>query len=80
MPILDADIVVSPLNVKLGEVFCVLEFINKVRDKKERISILDGVFVQVMVVLAGMEFPILLFDKEKGGGLGRVGGADLSRG
>ena len=80
MPILDADIVVSPSNVKLGEMFYVLEFINKIRNKKERVGILDGMFIQVTVVLIGTEFPILLFDKEERGGLGRVEGADLSRG
>ena len=80
MPILDVDIVVSPSNIKLGEVFCILEFVNKIGDKRERIGISDGVLVQIVIVLAGVGFPILLFDKEEGGGLGRVGGADLSQG
>ena len=58
--------------------FCIFEFINEVRDEGERIGILDGMFIQVAVILAGVEFPILLFDEKEGGGLGRVGGADLS--
>ena len=45
MSILDVDIVVSPLDVKLGEVFHVLEFIDKVRDKRRRVSISDGMFI-----------------------------------
>ena len=77
MPILDVDIVVSPLNIKLGEVFCILEFVNKVRDEEERIGISDGVLIQIAIILIGMEFPVLLFDKE-GGGLGGVEGVNLS--
>ena len=80
MPIFDADIVVSPSNIKLGEVFCILGFIDKVRDERKRIDVLDGMLIQVVVILARMEFPILLFDEEEGGGFGRVGGADLSKG
>jgi len=36
------------------------------------------VFVEVSVVLAGTKSSVLLLDKEEGGGLGRVGGADFS--
>ena len=65
--ILDVDIVVLPSDVKLGEVFCILEFIDKVRDEGERIGISDGMFIRVVVILAGMEFPILPFDDEEEG-------------
>ena len=65
--ILDVDIVVLPSDVKLGEVFCILEFIDKVGDEGERIGISDGMFIRVVVILAGMEFPILPFDDEEGG-------------
>ena len=58
MPILDMDIVVSPLDIKLGEVFCILEFIDEVRDERERRGVLDGMLIQVAVILAGMKFPI----------------------
>ena len=78
MSILDVDIVVSPSNIKLGEVFHILEFVNEVGDERERIGVLDGVFVQIAIILAGAEFPVLFFDKEEGGGLGKVGGVDLS--
>ena len=36
-------------------------------------------FIEVSVVLAGAEVSVLLFDKEEGGGLGRVGRADFAR-
>ena len=78
MPILDVDIVVSPLNIKLDEVFCILEFVDKVRDEEERIGISDGVLIQIAIILIGVEFPVLLFDKEEGGGLGGVEEANLS--
>ena len=45
MSILDADIVVSPLDVKLGEVFYILEFIDEVRDEGEGVGISDGMFI-----------------------------------
>ena len=77
MSILDADVVVPPLNVKLGKVLCILEFVDEVRDERERVGILDGVLIQILIVLAGAEFPILLLDKKEGGGLGRIGGMDL---
>ena len=80
MPILDVDIVVSPSDVKFGEVFCILEFVDKIRDERKRVGVLDDMLIQVAVTLAGTEFPILFFDEEKRGGLERVGGADLSEG
>ena len=66
MPILDMDIVVSPLDIKLGEVFCILEFIDEVRDERERRGVLDGMLIQVAVILAGMKFPFFFLMKKKG--------------
>ena len=40
---------------------------------------MNGVFIEVLVVLAGVEVSILLFNKEKGEGLGRVGRVDFAR-
>ena len=80
MSILDVDIVVSPSDVELGEVFCILEFINKVGDEGEGVGISDDMLIQVVVILAGTEFPILFLDKEEEKGLGEVGGVDLSQG
>ena len=47
-----------------------LKVINKIRDKGEGIGVLYSVFIQVLVILYGAEFSILLLDEEKGGGLG----------
>ena len=43
-------------------------------------SIVGGVFVEVSIVLAGVEFAIFLLDKEEGGCLGGVGRTDLPDG
>ena len=43
------------------------------------IGIVNGMFIEVTVVLAGVEVSILLFDKEEGGGLGTVGRVDFAR-
>ena len=45
MPILDADIVVSPLNIKLGKVLCILGFINEVRDEGKWVGVLDSMLI-----------------------------------
>jgi hypothetical protein len=47
------------------------EFIEEVGDARERVSIFDGSFVELLIVLAGTERPIFLCDEEEGGGLGR---------
>ena len=39
---------------------------------------MNGVFIEVSVVLAGAEVFILLFEKEEGESLGRVGRADFA--
>ena len=78
MSILDVDVVVPPLDIKLDKVSCVFEFVNEVGDEGKGVDVSDGVLIQVVIILAGAKFPILLFDKEEKGGLGRVGGADLS--
>ena len=80
MSILDVDIVVSPSDVELGEVFCIFEFIDEVGDEGKEVGISDGMFIQVVIILTGAEFPILLLDKEEGGGLERVGRVDLFQG
>ena len=45
MPILDADIVVSPSDIKLVKMFHIFEFIHKVGDEGERVGVLDGIFI-----------------------------------
>jgi len=61
----DANIIIPPLNVKLGEDSGVFEFVDDVRDERERILVLDRERVQLMVVLHWTEFTILLLDKEE---------------
>ena len=68
--ILDADIVVPLTNVEFGEVTNVFQLVYKVGDEREEICIMGGVFVKVLVVIAGVEFAVLLFDEEEGGCLG----------
>ena len=78
MPVFDSDIVVSPSNVKLGEDFCSLEFIDKVRNEGERVCITDGMFIDIVIVLTGSEAAIFLFGKEERGHLWRVRGANFA--
>ena len=61
MSIFDSDIIVSPLDIKLGEDFRPLEFIDKVRNEGERVCITDGMFVDIAIVLTGSEAAILFF-------------------
>jgi hypothetical protein len=60
----DADIIVPPADVKLGEVARILEPMDKVVDEGERIAILPGDRIQSSVVLDEAELSILLLDKE----------------
>ena len=63
--IFDAYIVV-PSDIELGKKLCSLEFVKEVSYQWEGVSILNSVFIQVSVILAGSEFSILLLDKEEG--------------
>ena len=67
--VLDPYVVVPPANVKLGEHFGISEFVYEVGDEGKGVSIANGVFVDIAVVLAGTESTIFLFDKKEGGGL-----------
>ena len=78
MAILDVNAVISPANIEFCEVTSIFQLVYKVRDKREGVCVVSGVFIEVVVVLAGMKFAILLFDKEEGGCLGGVGGPDFS--
>ena len=78
MPIFDLHIIVSPLDVKFGEDFRSLEFIDKVGNERERVCIMDSVFVDVAMVLTGLKATVLLFDEEERGCLWGVRGADFA--
>ena len=54
------------------------EFIDEIRNEGKRIGISNGMFIQVVVVLARAKTTIFLFDKEEWGHLRGVRGADLS--
>ena len=66
--ILDANVVVSPLDVKLGEDLGIFYLVDEVLDQWEGVGILDSVGVDVSIVLAGSEGVrgVLLIDKEEG--------------
>ena len=76
---LDADIVVSPSNVKLSKDLGVLEFVDEVGDQGEGVCVSDGMFIEVAIVLAGSESAVLFFDKEAWRCLGGFRWADFSR-
>ena len=76
--IFDVDIVIPPTNVELGEVVSVFQLIYEVRDERKEVGVVGGVFVEVSIILARVEFAILPFDKEEWRHLGGVGRADLS--
>ena len=76
--IFDADVVVSPTNIELSEVVSVFQLVHEVGDERKEVGIVGGMFVEVMVVLAGAEFAIFLFDKEERGCLGGIRWTNLS--
>ena len=67
----DANVVIAPSHIKLGEQYRVLHIINQLRDEGERILIADGVGVEILIVLAWSQGSILLGHEEKRGGLWR---------
>ena len=67
VPILDMDVVISPMDIELGENLFPLEFIDEVRDEWKGVCIADCVFVNIAIVLIGVEATILLFSKEERG-------------
>ena len=67
---LNANVVVSPTNVKFGKQGRFFHVINEFRDERKWIGVLDGMGVQVSIVLARSKGPILLWYKEERGSLG----------
>ena len=61
----DADIVIPLLDIKFSEEFGVFELVDEVGDKGKGVCITNSVFIQVMILLAGVESSILLFDIEE---------------
>ena len=67
----DANVVVSPSDVKFGEDLGVFYLIDEILDQWEGIGIFDSVSVNISVVLAGSEGirGVFLVNKEEGGSL-----------
>jgi hypothetical protein len=61
---LDADIVVSPVDIQLGEVARTPKMIYKVGNERKGVDILNCLGVQCPVVLNKPEGPVLLLDEE----------------
>ena len=78
--VLDLNIVIPPMDIKLGEVTSIFQFVYKVRDKRKGVGIMGGMFIEVVVILARAKLAILLFDKEERRCLGRVRRANLPYG
>jgi hypothetical protein len=65
--LLDADIIVSPLYVELGEVSCTLESMDEIVDEGEGVLIFSCDGIEYLIVLDEAELTILLFDKKDWG-------------
>ena len=78
MSVLDLDIIVSPLDIKFGEDFRPLEFIDEIRNEWKGVCVTDSVFINVAVVLARAKAIIFLLDKKEGECLWGVEGADFA--
>ena len=50
--VFDSYIVISPVDVKLGEDFGIPQFVDKIRDEGKGIGVADRVFVDIAIVLA----------------------------
>ena len=65
----DVNVVIAPLNIKLGEQGRVLHIIDQLWDEGERISVVNSVGVEISIVLAWSQGSVLLGHKEKQRGL-----------
>ena len=69
----DANVVVTPTDIELGEQGRLLHVINQLRSKGKGISVANSVTIEVAVILTGAQHPVLGYEKEWRG-LGRFGG------
>jgi len=76
--LLNLNIVIPPPDIKFGEIPGVFERVDEIGDTRKRVSVLDGMRVDILVVLAGMKCSILLWNKREGGRLQRFRREDLS--
>ena len=59
--IFNMDVVISPVDIELGEYFGIFEFVVEARNEGKRVGILDGMFIQVVVILAQAKTAVLFF-------------------
>ena len=45
------DVIVSPMDIKLGEDVDILNLTNQVQNEWQRVAVADGVFIQLAIVL-----------------------------
>ena len=65
--IMNMNVVVAPMYVKLGEDLGIFDLVNEVRYKWEGVHIFDGMAVDVTIVLTGSKsVSFLLVNKEEG--------------
>src|SRR5271168_422093 len=76
--VFDAYIIISPSDIKFGEVFSPFQLIDEFRNKRKRICVLDSSFIEYSIILTGSQFSIFLVDKEKWRCHGRFRGSDVS--
>ena len=67
--LLDADVVITPMNVKFGKEGLALKAFDDVANEGKGIVVVDGPLVQGSVVHDGTELTTLLFTVEQGGSI-----------
>ena len=65
----DANVVITPSNIKFSEQCRVLHIIDQLRDEGERIPVANSVGVEISIVLAWSQGSVLFGHKEKRRGL-----------
>ena len=76
--LLNANVVIAPSNIKLGEQCGVLHIIDQLRDEGERIPVVNGVGIEIAIILAWSQGSILFGHEEKQRGLWRFRGQNSS--
>jgi hypothetical protein len=76
--VFDSYIVVAPSYVDFGEVFGAFKFVEEVGNSGEGVSVSDGGFVKLSIVLTETERSVFLGDEEERCGLRGERGTDVS--
>ena len=78
-PFLNLDVVVTPLDIYLGEVLCPFQHVNEGRNQGERIGILDCMLIEMSIVLERVKPSVLFLNKEERRGLRQLRFSDFAR-